>query len=336
MNQKTDIIINAQHRPTLNKIFRKDFYVYQEEIIPSNGLDVPHAKNVPELLEFIKSAPLIGNTIKCKIIISLTNGIICQYTLVYEHNDGSVIPILVSRKAKYSFMPTFLIETHGTHGQHVGLLEKNVFSSVFSLYENIKRQENMVEIDSSMLKASSDSSKALVYVEYESFISNIGIPIKMNVYLPGLDRNEQNSNFEFFYNRDNFHVNKRKEEIYGNQIASKPECTTPVEDSTVDLNRKKQYFNPSGNLNLFYGPVIKLTTKMPTLDKTTNTFRLNMNGRATMGSIANFQLVHEANPNYVVMQCGKLENDVFSCDFSYPINPLQAFSIALSCLFKNE
>lgn len=64
---------------------------------------------------------------------------------------------------------------------------------------------------------------------------------------------------------------------------------------------------------------------------------LNFHGRVTVASVKNFQLV--ASPedglqgpehDKVILQFGKVEKDVFTMDYRYPISAFQAFAICLS------
>ena len=78
--------------------------------------------------------------------------------------------------------------------------------------------------------------------------------------------------------------------------------------------------------------VVKLINKPPSWHKELKSFALDFNGRVAMSSSKNCQIVHEANTNYVVMQFGKVNRDLFTCDYSYPFCALQAFGVALSSL----
>ena len=67
----------------------------------------------------------------------------------------------------------------------------------------------------------------------------------------------------------------------------------------------------------------------------TDSFELPFHGRANMASERNFQLIvgnlnerQPANPPVVLVH-GKLEDDVFSLDFTYPLSPLHAFGLTL-------
>ncbi|KAM7299983.1 tubby-related protein 3 [Ixodes scapularis] len=57
---------------------------------------------------------------------------------------------------------------------------------------------------------------------------------------------------------------------------------------------------------------------------------LNFHGRVTQASVKNFQIVHENDADYIVMQFGRVTEECFSMDFCYPLCALQAFAIALS------
>ena len=53
-------------------------------------------------------------------------------------------------------------------------------------------------------------------------------------------------------------------------------------------------------------------------------------GRVTQASVKNFQIVHDTDPDYIIMQFGRVAEDIFTMDFRYPMCALQAFGIALS------
>lgn len=78
--------------------------------------------------------------------------------------------------------------------------------------------------------------------------------------------------------------------------------------------------------------VVKLVNKSPSWHPELRSFALNFNGRVTQASVKNFQIVHEVNTDYVVMQFGKVDKDMYTCDYSYPMCALQAFGVALTSL----
>ncbi|RCH95029.1 hypothetical protein CU097_013983 [Rhizopus azygosporus] len=73
-----------------------------------------------------------------------------------------------------------------------------------------------------------------------------------------------------------------------------------------------------------------LHNKSPQWNEETQSFVLNFNGRVTQASVKNFQIVHDNDLDYIVMQFGRVERDSFTMDYKYPMCLLQAFSIALT------
>ncbi|KAI7897827.1 Tub family-domain-containing protein [Cokeromyces recurvatus] len=76
--------------------------------------------------------------------------------------------------------------------------------------------------------------------------------------------------------------------------------------------------------------LLVLHNKSPQWNEETQSFVLNFNGRVTQASVKNFQIVHDNDLDYIVMQFGRVERDSFTMDYKYPMCLLQAFSIALT------
>lgn len=76
--------------------------------------------------------------------------------------------------------------------------------------------------------------------------------------------------------------------------------------------------------------LVELHNKTPIWNEETQSYVLNFHGRVTQASVKNFQIVHANDIDYIVMQFGRIDQDVFTCDFNYPMCALQAFGIALS------
>lgn len=75
---------------------------------------------------------------------------------------------------------------------------------------------------------------------------------------------------------------------------------------------------------------LELHNKQPVWSDETQAYVLNFHGRVTQASVKNFQLVHTADENYIVLQFGRVAEDLFTLDYNFPLCALQAFSIALS------
>uniref|UniRef100_A0A1B0GLD9 Protein king tubby n=2 Tax=Lutzomyia longipalpis TaxID=7200 RepID=A0A1B0GLD9_LUTLO len=76
--------------------------------------------------------------------------------------------------------------------------------------------------------------------------------------------------------------------------------------------------------------IVELHNKTPVWNDETQSYVLNFHGRVTQASVKNFQLIHDSDPDYIVMQFGRTSEDIFTMDFRYPLCALQAFAIALS------
>lgn len=75
-----------------------------------------------------------------------------------------------------------------------------------------------------------------------------------------------------------------------------------------------------------------MINKSPVWHEQYKSFALNFNGRVTEPSVKNYQIVHEVNLDYIVTQFGKVDTDLYTCDYSYPLCALQSFAIAISSL----
>jgi tubby-related protein 1 len=76
--------------------------------------------------------------------------------------------------------------------------------------------------------------------------------------------------------------------------------------------------------------LVCLRNKEPVWNEQLKAYVLNFNGRVSMASVKNFQLIDADRPQEVVMQFGKVDENVFTLDFAHPLSALQAFLIALS------
>ena len=73
-----------------------------------------------------------------------------------------------------------------------------------------------------------------------------------------------------------------------------------------------------------------MINKPPRWNDQVGAYVLNFNGRVTMASVKNFQLIHPEEAERVVLQFGRVGKDKFTMDFMWPMTPAQAFGICLS------
>lgn len=101
---------------------------------------------------------------------------------------------------------------------------------------------------------------------------------------------------------------------------------TPVVNNTLYTNSDPRSFPLPQHMD----NVVELHNKTPIWNDETQSYVLNFHGRVTQASVKNFQLVHDSDPDYIVMQFGRTSDDIFTMDFRYPLCAFQAFAIALS------
>ncbi|KAL2485815.1 Tubby-like F-box protein 3 [Abeliophyllum distichum] len=94
---------------------------------------------------------------------------------------------------------------------------------------------------------------------------------------------------------------------------------------------------PSGSLSPERDERLVLKNKTPRWHEQLQCWCLNFNGRVTVASVKNFQLVVSIRNasggqelENVILQFGKVGKDVFTMDYQYPISAFQAFAICLS------
>lgn len=76
--------------------------------------------------------------------------------------------------------------------------------------------------------------------------------------------------------------------------------------------------------------VVELINKPPRWNDHVGAYVLNFNGRVTMASVKNFQLITAENEDDVILTFGRCGTNLFSMDVAYPLSIFQAFCIAMS------
>ncbi|KAL6845300.1 hypothetical protein ACP4OV_024795 [Aristida adscensionis] len=105
-------------------------------------------------------------------------------------------------------------------------------------------------------------------------------------------------------------------------------CTLqcPSTQETWENSLKTKFRMPTG-------PTI-LINKAPRWHEHLQCWCLNFHGRVTVASVKNFQLVSASEPSdpgeTVLLQFGKVDDDIFTMDYRQPLSAFQAFAISLS------
>lgn len=76
--------------------------------------------------------------------------------------------------------------------------------------------------------------------------------------------------------------------------------------------------------------ITKLINKPPRWSPENDAFVLDFFDRVKKPSVKNFQLINELDEDYIFLQFGKYDENLFTMDFQWPMTPAQAFAICLS------
>ncbi|XP_073203568.1 tubby protein homolog isoform X6 [Lepidochelys kempii] len=250
--------------------------------------------DVDDLEEFaVRPAPQ-GVTVKCRITRDkkgMDRGMYPTYYLHLEREDSKKVFLLAGRKRKKSKTSNYLISIDPTD------LSRGGESFIGKLRSNLMGTKFTVYDNgvnpmktTSSLEAS-NLRQELAAICYETNVLGFKGPRKMSVVIPGM-------------NMDHERVSIR-----------------PRNEHETLLARWQNKNTES---------IIELHNKTPVWNDDTQSYVLNFHGRVTQASVKNFQIIHDNDPDYIVMQFGRVAEDVFTMDYNYPMCALQAFAIALS------
>ncbi|XP_068254757.1 tubby protein homolog isoform X4 [Nyctibius grandis] len=250
--------------------------------------------DVDDLEEFaVRPAPQ-GVTIKCRITRDkkgMDRGMYPTYYLHLEREHGKKVFLLAGRKRKKSKTSNYLISIDPTD------LSRGGESFIGKLRSNLMGTKFTVYDNGvNPMKTTSSLEASILRQElaaicYETNVLGFKGPRKMSVIIPGM-------------NMDHERVSIR-----------------PRNEHETLLARWQNKNTES---------VIELHNKTPVWNDDTQSYVLNFHGRVTQASVKNFQIIHDNDPDYIVMQFGRVAEDVFTMDYNYPMCALQAFAIALS------
>ncbi|XP_057559984.1 tubby-related protein 3 isoform X1 [Hippopotamus amphibius kiboko] len=259
---------------------------------------VQHTDNqlgeIESLEGFAYSPAPRGVTVKCRITRDkkgVDRGLFPTYYMHLEKDENRKIFLLAGRKRKKSKTSNYLISTDPTD------LSREGESYIGKLRSNLMGTKFTVyDHGVSPAKAQGLVDKAytrqeLAAVCYETNVLGFKGPRKMSVIIPGMNMSHERIPFQ-----------PRSEH-----------------ESLLSKWQNKAMEN-----------LIELRNKSPVWNDDTQSYVLNFHGRVTQASVKNFQIVHENDPDYIVMQFGRVADDMFTLDYNYPLCALQAFAIGLS------
>ncbi|KAF2903136.1 hypothetical protein ILUMI_03053 [Ignelater luminosus] len=230
---------------------------------------------------------------KCRITRDrkgMDRGLYPTYFLHLEREYGKKVFLLAGRKRKKSTTSNYLISTDPTD------LSRGGDSYVGKLRSNLIGTQFTVFNNGISPRKSSNKEgvmprQELAAVIYDTNVLGFKGPRKMTVILPGMTPDLQ-------------------------RVTLYPQDES---EGLIESWKAKNMDN-----------LIELHNKTPVWNDDTQSYVLNFHGRVTQASVKNFQIVHDSDSEYIVMQFGRVAEDVFTMDYRYPLCALQAFAIALS------
>ncbi|XP_061767996.1 tubby-related protein 3 isoform X3 [Nerophis ophidion] len=270
----------------------KDFF---PEVAGSSPSSRSSPLEVTNLEEFVLVPAPRGATVKCRISRDkkgMDRGLYPTYYMHMEREDGKKVFLLAGRKRKKSKTSNYLISVDATD------LSREGESFIGKLRSNLMGTKFTVydngtspcKNPAAMVEGCS-TRQELAAVCYETNVLGFKGPRKMTVVIPGM-----NANFE--------------------RVPVRPQNE---QESLLSRWQSQSLDN-----------LIELHNKNPVWNDDTQSYQLNFHGRVTQASIKNFQIVHDNDLDYIIMQFGRVAEDIFTLDYNYPMCALQAFAIGLS------
>jgi len=263
---------------------------YQPQESITNGKDF----EIENLEKFVLQPAPQGQTVKCRITRDkkgVDRQMFPTYFLHLEKDDGKRIFLLAGRKRKKSKTSNYLIATDPIDLSRTG---ENFIGKLRSNMVGTKFtcfDNGQTFKKGGLLTDGSNLREELCAIVYDTNVLGFKGPRKMTVVIPGMGLDHE-------------------------RVPIQPQSEN---DTLLERHRTKQMDN-----------LIALHNKTPVWNDDTQSYVLNFHGRVTQASVKNFQVVHENDQDYIVMQFGRVADDIFTMDFNYPLCALQAFAIALS------
>ncbi|GAU97585.1 hypothetical protein RvY_08858-2 [Ramazzottius varieornatus] len=243
----------------------------------------------------VKPAPQ-GVIVRCRITRDkkgMDRNLFPTYYLHLERDDTKKpIFLLAGRKRKKSATSNYLISTDPTNLTRAGeSFVGKLRSNLLGTHFTVFDSGDTPKKGSIMGNLEGASRKELAGIVYETNVLGFKGPRKMTVLLPGLTYDNEYTEFR----------------------------STNEDDGIVARWKSRKTEN-----------IVCLHNKTPVWNDETQSYVLNFHGRVTQASVKNFQIVPDNDVEYIVMQFGRVAEDAFTMDFTYPMCAFQAFSIALS------
>lgn len=178
--------------------------------------------------------------------------------------------------------------------KYIGKLRANFLGTEFVIFDHGKNPKLLEDEKNAVTQ---QVRKELGCIFYESNILGSRGPRKMTAIIPVVDKN-------------------------GNRAVWQP--LKP--DESIVNRYKARESEDRKDTDMF----ITLVNKTPKWNDHVGAYVLNFNGRVTMASVKNFQLINQEYPEQFNIQFGRIGKDTFTMDCRYPLSIYQSFAICLS------
>lgn len=248
----------------------------------------------PELDRFVLAPAPQGGSVRCRITRDkkgVDRSVYPTYYLHMERDDGRKQFLLAARRRKKSKTSNYLMTTDPTD------LSRDGENFVGKLRANFMGTQFTI-FDGGLapgkpgaLPDGGNIRNELSVVYYDTNVLGFKGPRKMTVIIPGMSLDHQ-------------------------RVEHKPRNER---ECMLERFKRKDMEN-----------LLELHNKTPVWNDDTQSYVLNFHGRVTQASVKNFQIVHDNDLDYIIMQFGRVGEEVFTMDYSYPLCAVQAFGITLS------
>ena len=255
--------------------------------------------DLSNMREFLtRPVPYGAGVVRCYIERKKTMAIRGTSTYLLNLKDGGRF-LLAARKRKFasksgsSYAVSMDRNDTNTKSEHyIGKVRSNFLGTKFVVYDD---GQNPKDIKSGRRDT---ARKQLGICLYASNVLGSRGPRKMRACVPLVDRESGDA---------------RVFQPFGNE--------TGMIDKFEDMLGEPRKLRAAG--------LFPMINKPPRWNDQVGAYVLNFNGRVTMASVKNFQLIHPEEPERVVLQFGRVGKDKFTMDFMWPMSPAQGKSTML-------
>ena len=184
---------------------------------------------------------------------------------------------------------------------------KNKLRGNYIITSDYEGKNRIAQINSSLFKNE--------YIMYDDGIS------------PKINLNKKDCNSNYNLRRYLLEVKKTKENNFLKGYIFIPEINFELNQFyNKDKEKKDRLSKLNKGINIFQ-------TEEPSYDIVKKIYVNKYSSRVKMSSNRNFRLICEDNKKTkVILECGKVNDNIFIMDFSTPLSPLEAFGISISYL----